>query len=100
MALSLTFGSHAAHSLACRMHADFGAIEHLDASDIKGMGRTSAHDLHKGGDADAHQLALLALLFLLLPELLVSHFIQSLLHVCIVVAAIVAPTQRRFVREG
>jgi hypothetical protein len=66
MPLSLALGSHAAHGLARGMNANLAAVEHLDAGDVEGMGRPGADSFHEAGNTDAHQLALFALLLLLL----------------------------------
>src|SRR5579863_1877263 len=100
MALALALGSHAANRLTRGMHANLSAIEHLDPSDIEGMRRARAYDLHKGGDANAHQLALLAFLLLLFSKLVVTNHVQRFFHIGLVVATIVAPAQRRLVRES
>ena len=93
MALSLALGTHAAHRFAGGMNANLAAVEHLDAGDVEGVRRAGPDDLHKAGNADAHQLALLALLFLLFAKLLVADLFQRQVHRALVVAAVVAPAQ-------
>ena len=51
------------------MDADLGAVEHLDAEDVELLAGTGADDFGEGRDADAHQLAALALLGLLFAQM-------------------------------
>ena len=58
-----------------------------------------ADDFREAGDADAHQLALLALFLLLLAQRIVADRLQRHFHGGIVVAAVIGPAERRFIRE-
>ena len=61
--------------------------------------RSGAHDLGEAGDADAHQLAALALLGLLLAQAGVVDDLHRLLEGTCVVAAVVLPAGGRLVGE-
>src|SRR5215467_328917 len=52
--LPLRFGPKAGDDFSCRMNADLGAIEHLDAQDVEVFRWPGAHDLGEAGDADSH----------------------------------------------
>src|SRR5438105_3546263 len=99
MPLSLALGPHAADRFAGRMNADLATIEHLDAGNIEGMSGAGAYGFCEAGDADAHQLALLALFCLLFAEIIVADHLQSFVHGSFIVAAVVGPAQGRLVRE-
>jgi hypothetical protein len=82
--LGQDLGKRGLVALALALHADprdrraggvdthLAAIEHLEAQDVEGVRGTSADDLGERRDADAHQLALSALLGLLLAQLPVA----------------------------
>src|SRR6266545_7458979 len=81
------------------MNADLGGVEHLDAEDVEVLRWSGAHDLGEARDADAHELAALALLGLLLAQRRVADLVHRELERARVVAAVVLPPERRHVRE-
>src|SRR5688500_20312410 len=81
------------------MHANLGAVEHLEAEDVEMFRWTSADDLGEAADADAHQLTARAFLRLLLAQLRVANLVHRQLQCGRVISAIVFPTERRLVRE-
>ena len=85
--------------LAGRMDADLARVEHLDAEDVEVVRRPGADDLGEAADADAHQLAALALLGLLPAQAGVVDHVHRLLERRGVVARVVRPAGRRLVRE-
>ena len=97
MALSLALGSHAADGFSSGMDANLRAIKHLDARNVERMSRTGTDRFREAGDADAHELALFAFLFLLFSQLGVTHHFQGLIHSPFVVSAVVGPAQRSLV---
>ena len=97
--LPLALGAEPRRRLARRVHPDFGRVEHLDPEDVELLRRPGAHDLGEAADADAHQLAALALLGLLLPQRRVADVVHRLLQRPLVVAAVVLPAEHRLVRE-
>src|SRR4030095_67481 len=99
VALALALGAEARNRLAGRMHADLGRVEHFEAEDVEVLRRPGADDLSEAADADAHQLAALALLRLLLPEPRVVDDVHRPLQGGVIVAAVVLPAEHRLVRE-
>ena len=99
VALPLGLDADADDGRAGGVDANLGAVEHLDAEDVEGVGGAGADDLGEGGDADAHQLAALALLLLLAQQILVADLVERLLQGGGVVAAVVLPAGRRLVGE-
>ena len=63
-------------------------------------GRAGPHDLGEAGYADAHQLALLALLLLFAAQVMVADDVHGLFQGSLVVAAVVFPAKHRAVGEG
>ena len=99
VALALGLDADPGQHLAGRMDADLARIEHLQAEDVEVVRRPGADDLGEAADADAHQLAALALLGLLLPQAGVVDDVHRLLERGTVVARVVRPAGRRLVRE-
>ena len=99
VALALRLRAEARHRLAGRVDPQLAGVEHLDAEDVEVLGRPGADDLGEARDADAHELALLALLGLLLAQPRVVDHLHGLLQGRRVVAAVVLPAERRVVRE-
>ena len=97
LALMARAGAHDAR--AGRVDADFGAVEHLDAHDVEVLARTRADDFGKRRDADAHQLAALALLGLFLAQVVVADQLEHALERRVIVAAVVDESERRRIRE-
>src|SRR5262249_44869624 len=89
--LPLRLRAEARDGLAGRMDADLARVEHLDAEDVEVFRRPRTDDLGEARNADPHQLAALALLGLLLPELGVSDLVHRLLQRAGIVAAVVLP---------
>ena len=77
--LSLRFGTEPSDDLSRGMNPDFCTVEHFQSEDIKVVRRSSSDDLSKAADADPHELALLALLFLLLSQVIVANPVHGLL---------------------
>src|SRR5262249_24760020 len=99
VALALRLRAEAGNGLARGMHADSAAVEHFQPEDVEVLRGARAHDLGKARNADAHQLAALALLGLLAPQLRIADRVHRLLQGAAVVAAVVLPAQRRLVGE-
>ena len=87
------------HRLAGRVHAQLGAVGHAQAEDVHVLARPGADGLGEERDADAHQLAALALLGLLAAQLVVAGHLERLAHRRLVVARVVLPAGLRVVRE-
>ncbi len=85
--------------LARRVDPDLARIEHLQAEDVELVRRAGADDLGERRDADAHQLAALALLLLLAPQVVVADELHRQLEGRRVVARVVLPARRGLVRE-
>ena len=99
VALALRLRAEARDRLAGRMDADLARVEHLDAQDVEVLGRAGADDLREARDADAHQLAALALLELLLAQGLVADHVHGLAQGRRVVPAVVLPAEGGLVRK-
>ena len=99
MSLALRLHAQTHRGLAGGVYADLAGVEHLDAEDVEVLARSGADDLRERGDADAHELALLAFLELLLPETGVVDLVHRELERRAVVTAVVLPAQRGRVRE-
>src|SRR5271156_4107460 len=97
MPLPLALGSHSAHGLAGGMNANLTAVKHLDTGDIEGMRRPGANHFNETRNSNAHQLALVALLLLFLPQSLVAHQVQCYFHGSIIVSAVVGPAEGRLI---
>src|SRR4030095_5972648 len=95
----LRLGAEARDGLAGRVHADLAGVEHLEAKDVEMLGGAGAHDLGEARDADAHELAPLALLLLLALEPGIADGVHGLLEGARIVAAVVLPPERRLVGE-
>jgi hypothetical protein len=68
VALALGLDADPGEDLARRMDADLARVEHLESEDVEVVRRTGPDDLGEAADADAHELAALALLGLLAAE--------------------------------
>ena len=97
--LALRLGAEAGDGLAGGMHPDLGRVEHLEAEDVEVLRGPGPDDLGEAGDADAHELAALALLGLLPAQLGVADHVHRLLERGGVVAAVVLPPEDGLVRE-
>ena len=84
---------------ARRVDADVAAVEERNPEDVADLVRPRADDLGEGRDADAHQLALRALLRLLAAKPLVVDRLQHLLQCRVIVSAIERPAERRRIRK-
>src|SRR5262245_31741066 len=62
VALTLALGAETRNRLARRVHANFGRVEHLQPENVEVARRTGTDDFGETRNADAHQLAALALL--------------------------------------
>ena len=76
------------------MDANVGTVEHLDAQNIEVAGRACPDNLGEAGNADTHQLSLLALLGLLSAQVFVADNFHRLFEGALVVTAVVLPAQR------
>src|SRR6516162_6058850 len=87
------------------MDPDLAAVEHRNTKDVAVLRWPGANDLGEEGYADAHDLARLAALEcgalggLLGTKLVVAHGLHRLLHGRVIVAGIVFPAERGFVRK-
>src|SRR5215208_5385018 len=97
VSLSLALHPDLQDGLTRRVDTQFGAVEHLEAGYVALLLGTRAHDLGEGRDADAHDPALLASLFLLLQERRVVGDPERLIQGCVVVTPVVGPAHHRFV---
>ena len=80
VSLPLRLRAEARDRLAGRDGRGSRRVEHLDAEDVEVLRRPGADDLGEARDADAHQLAALALLGLLLSQLGVADHLHRLLQ--------------------
>src|SRR5262245_42264177 len=99
MTLSLRLGAKASQHFASRMHANLGAVKHLDTEDIEMFGWTSTYDLGETADANAHQFTTSTFLSLFFAEGVIADPFHRQLQGAGVVAAVVLPVQRRLVRK-
>src|SRR3954451_15279643 len=99
VALSLRLRRDLGMNLARRVDADEDAVVHLEPDDVEVVRGAGADDLGEAADADAHELAALALLSLLAAKPGVVDGIHRLLQGRRVVARVVRPAGRRLVRE-
>ena len=97
--LALRLGAEARRGLAGGVHADLARVEHLDPENVEMLRGPGADDFGEARDADAHQLAPLPLLGLLLPEIGIPDLLHRLLQGRRIIAAVVLPAERRTVRE-
>src|SRR3984893_1587211 len=97
MPLPLSFGAHPCNRLAGRMNSDFTAVEHFDPDYVKGVPRSRSDNLSKAGNADSHQLASPAFVFLFFAQVAVTDFFQRQVHRGLIIAAVIAPTERALV---
>src|SRR5712692_7208012 len=97
--LPLALGAEARDRLAGRVHAYLGRVEHLDAEDVEVPRRTGADDLGEARNANAHQLAFLALFGLLAAQCIVADDVHRFLQRHAVIAAVVLPAEHRLVGE-
>src|SRR5262249_35063205 len=91
VALALRLGAEARDGLAGGMDADLAAVEHLETEDVEVLRWAGAHNLREARNADAHQLAALALLLLLAAQLGVADRVHRLPKGARIVAAVVFP---------
>src|SRR6266545_5844499 len=61
--------------------------------------RSCANDFSERRDADTHQFAARALFSLFLAQILITNHVHCFLERGLIVAAIVLPAERRFIRE-
>src|SRR3569623_1207743 len=99
MALTLRDRAHACDGAAGGVDTDLATVEHADAEDVAVLARAGADDLGEGADANAHQLAALALLRLFFAQALIAHRLQHLLERSGVIAAVVLPAERAVIRH-
>src|SRR5437867_7295626 len=92
--LALRLHAQPHHRLAGPVHADLAGVEHLDAEDVELLRRAGADDLREARDANAHELALFALLGLLFSQFGAADLAHRDLERAAVVARVVLPTQR------
>src|SRR5262249_49503337 len=83
----------------CRVNADFGAVEHLDAEDVEMLRWPGANYFGERGEPDTHQLAPRALFGLLLQQRLIPDLLERHVQRLLVVAAVVREAQRGRIRE-
>ncbi len=81
------------------MDAELRRVDHGEACDVADLRHAGADDLGERREADAHDLALGALLGLLLAELVVADQIERDVQRLLVVARVVLPAHRALVRE-
>src|SRR5262249_56706222 len=89
VSLTLRLGAEPRGGLPGRVDADLARVEHLDAEDVELLRRPGADDLGEARDADAHQLAAVALLRLLLSEAGIADLVHRLAQRAGIVAAVV-----------
>ena len=100
MAVSLVLYPNTRQRFAGRMNADLAAIEHLDAHNIEMLARTSADNLRKGGDADAHEFTACPLFCLFAAQSFVAYILHCQPQRTFIVATIVGPVQSGAIWEG
>src|SRR5260221_430047 len=100
MSLPLRLHADAGENLAGGMDANLAAIEHLNACNVEMFVGASAHDLRKGGDADAHQFTTRTLFGLLAAQPLVVYILHGQPECSFIVATIKCPVQGRTIGEG
>src|ERR1700730_10755001 len=93
MPLPLSFGPHSCDCLPGGMNSDFTAVEHFDTGYVEGVRRSRSDNLSKAGNADPHQLASLAFVFLLFAQIAVTDIFQRQVHSGVIVAAVIAPAE-------
>ncbi len=99
MALSLRFGAETGDGFSGGVDANLATVEHLDADDVEAVPRAGADDFGEAGDADPHQLALVALFRLFLAQLFVAGHLERQVHGGRVIAAVIGPAERALIRE-
>ncbi len=99
VALALAHAGHAYDGLAGGVHPQLAAVGHAEAEDVHVLARTGADRLGEERDADAHQLAALALLRLLAPQLVVPGDLEGDVERAFVLAGVVDPAGLGGVRE-
>ncbi len=77
MSLALSLYRDREYCLACRVHAQVGAIGHAQAENVHLVARPGAHALGEEADADAHVLATGPALCLFPAQLLVAGHVES-----------------------
>src|SRR5206468_7008770 len=82
-----------------RMDAQLRGVEHPQPGDVVVLAGAGADHLGKAGDADPHQLTLLAFLRLLLAEVLVADLLERQPQRLLVLAAVILEPGRRLVGE-
>ena len=97
--LSLRLGSKASDRLPCWVDSDLSTVKHLDAEDIKILGRAGPNNFSEAGDADTHQLTSGTLLCLLLAQFLIAHHVHCLAQRWGIVTGVIFPSQCRAVGE-
>ena len=99
VSLALRHHRQSDHRLAGRVHPQLAAVGHAETEDVHVLPRSGADGLGEERDADAHQLAALALLRLFPAQLVVAGHRHRLAHRRFVVARVVDPAGLRRVRE-
>src|SRR3569833_3183777 len=98
MTLTLRDGTPARAGTASGMNTNFAAVEHADAENVAVLAGAGADDLGESTEANAHQLAALALLRLFFAQPFIAHRFQHLLERSGVIAAVVLPAERAVIR--
>ena len=75
------------------MDSDLSTVKHLDAEDIKILGRACPNNFSEAGDADTHQLTSGTLLCLLLAQFLIAHHVHCLTQRWGIITRVIFPTQ-------
>ncbi len=91
VALALALHRQPYDGLAGRVHAQLAAVGHPEPQDVHVLAGTGADGLGEERDADPHQLAALALLGLLAPQLVVPGHVEADVEGALVLAGVVDP---------
>src|SRR5260370_38360754 len=91
MPLPLSFSPHPCNRLAGGMNSDFTAVEHFDTDYVEGVRWSCSHNLSKAGNADPHQLAFPAFVFLFFAQIAITDFFQRQVHRAVIIPAVIAP---------
>ena len=97
--LTLRLDAELEHALAGRVDTELCRVDHRKTRDVADLRHAGTDDLGERREADAHDLALGALLGLLLAELVVADQIERDVQRLLVVARVVLPAHRALVRE-
>ena len=99
VALPLAHRAETRDRAAGGIDADVAAVEQADTENVADLGRAGADDLGEGRDADAHQLAVGALLRLLAAQAVVVDRLQHFRQRGVIVAAVERPAERGRIGE-